>query len=130
MSKFRCLVMGASGAVLVLLAAAVLIPAYGDYLGRATLSEVLAELESYRHEIAEKATNQGTMENAGVGVAISPEDSLRLGVNYARIFSDGTIVFRHGRYEQVIVWEPTMAGGNVTWRCVGGPRKSVPPWCR
>ncbi len=130
MSKLRCLFAGALGAVLVLIAAAVLIPVYGDYRGRAALTEAMGELVSYRTDISERAAKLGKTEGSGIGIVVSPEDLARLGLDYVRIFSDGTIVIRHGQYRQVIVWEPTVSAGEVSWKCVGGPRKSVPPWCR
>lgn len=130
MTRLRCLFAGALGAVLVLIAAAVLIPAYGDYRGRATLTEAMSELDSYRFDISERATTLGKTEGSGTGIVVSPGDMARLGFDYVRIFSDGTIAARHGKYHQVIIWEPTISSGEVSWRCLAGPRKSVPAWCR
>lgn len=130
MIKLRCFFAGAMGAILVLIAAAVLIPAYGDYRGRAALTAAMSELDSYRHDISERAATLGKTEASGVGIVVSPGDMARLGFDYVRIFADGTIVARHGKYHQVVIWEPAISSGEVSWRCLAGPRKSVPGWCR
>ncbi len=130
MSKLKCLFTGMLGAVLVLGAAAALIPAYGDYAGRAALDETLWRLETYREKVARTASRHGSVESSGVGVLISADDYRSLNVDYARVFPDGTLVIRHANYHQVVVLEPSMAAGQVSWKCFGGPRDSVPPSCR
>ncbi len=128
MSKLKCFFTGMLGAVLVLLAAAVLVPVYGDFAGRAALSESLAGLATYREKIARMASRRGSIEGSGVGVLI--EDLPGLSLDYARVFPDGTLVIRHAGYHQVVVWEPSIAAGQVSWKCIGGPRNNVPASCR
>lgn len=127
---FRCFLAGTLGAVLVLAAAGVIVAAYGDYRGREAVTAAMAQLDSYRIAIAENAIKTGRLEGSGTGVVVPAEEQSRLGLDYVRIFLDGTIVMRHGKYHQVIVWEPTIENGEIGWKCVGGPRNDVPPWCR
>lgn len=130
MSGFRCFFVGALAAVLVLGASAILVPTYGDFQDRAALDETIGELGSYRDKIARNALSQGSIERSGVGIQISSEEFSRLAVDYARIFPDGTMTVRHAQYHQVVVWEPSIEDGKVSWKCIGGPRQSVPPRCR
>ena len=129
-SGFRCFFVGVLGAVLVLGAAAILVPTYGDFQDRAALDETIGELDPYRDKIARNALSQGSIERSGVGIQISSEDLSRLSLDFARIFPDGTMAVRHAQYHQVVVWEPSIADGKVSWKCIGGPRQSVPPQCR
>ena len=130
MSKLKCFLIGILGAIVVLAAAAVLAPLYCDYDARAALSDSLQQLAPYRDMIAENASKQGSPERSGVGISIPSETFPSLNVDYARVFPDGTILIRHTKHHQVIIWEPSMTAGQISWRCVGGPQKDVPPECR
>lgn len=130
MSGFRCFLAGALGTVLVLGAAAIMIPAYGDFRHRAALDEVIAELSLLRDKIARNALSQGSIEGSGVGVQVSAEDMSRLALDYARVLPNGTMIVRHSQFYQVVVWEPTITDGKLNWTCIGAPRQGVPPRCR
>ena len=130
MSKLRCFFAGALGAIVVLGAAAVLLPLYGDYVARASLDESLLKLRVYREEVARNASRQGSVEASGREVTIPSEEFPTLNVDYARVFPDGTIVIRHAGYHQVVVWKPSITAGRVSWKCIGGPWHDVPPRCR
>jgi len=118
------------GAIVVLAAAAVLAPLYCDYDARAALSESLQQLAPYRDAIEENISKEDSIDVSGVVVSIPSEAFRSLNLDYARVFPDGTIVIRHAKHHQVIIWEPSMTAGQISWRCVGGPRKDVPPECR
>lgn len=111
-------------------AAAILIPTYGDFRDRAALDKSILELGPYRDKIASNALSQGSIDRSGAGIRISSEDLSRLALDYARIFPDGTMTVRHAQFHQVIVWEPSIVDGKVSWKCIGGPRRGVPPNCR
>ena len=130
MSKLKCFLLGMLGAIVVLAAAAVLAPLYCDYDARAALSESLQQLAPYRDAIEENISKEDSIDVSGVVVSIPSEAFRSLNLDYARVFPDGTIVIRHAKHHQVIIWEPSMTAGQISWRCVGGPRKDVPPECR
>jgi hypothetical protein len=130
MRKPKCFLLGMSGAIVVLAAAAVLVPLYCDNAARVALAESLRQLAPYRDTIAENASKEGSVEGSGVEGAIPSEAFPGLNVDYARVFPDGTIVIRHAKHSQVVIWEPSMTAGQISWRCVGGPPKDVPPECR
>ena len=115
---------------MVLAAAAVLVPLYCDYAARVALAESLRQLAPYRDAVAENAPKEGSVEGSGVEGAIPSEVFLGLKVDYARVFTDGTIVIRHAKHRQVVIGEPSMTEEKISWRCIGGPPKGVAPECR
>jgi len=130
MSKLKCFLLGMLGAIVVLATAAILAPLYCDYDARAALSESLQQLALYRDAIAEHVTKEGSVESSGVEFLIPSEAFTQLNVDYARVFPDGTIVKRHAEHHQIVIWEPSMTAGQISWKCVGSPQKDVPPECR
>ena len=130
MNKLKCFLLGMLGAIVVLAAVAVLAPLYCDYDARAALSQSLEQLAPYRDAIAEQFSKEGSAEDSGNEVSIPSEALSSLNINYARVFPDGTIAIRHAKHHQVIIMEPSMTAGQISWRCVGGPQKDVPPECR
>ena len=130
MSKLKCFLLGMLGAIVVLATVAVLAPLYCDYDARAALSQSLQQLAPYRDAIAEHVAKEGSAERSGVAVSIPSEAFRSLNLDYARVFPDGTIAIRHAKHHQVVIWEPSITAERISWRCVGGPRKDVPPDCR
>ena len=130
MSKLKCFLLTMLGAIVVLAAAAVLVPLFCDYIARAALSESLQQLTLYRDAIAEHVAKEGSAESSGVEISIPSEAFPSLNVDYARVFPDGTIVIRHAEHHQVVIWEPSVTAGQISWRCIGGPEKDVPAACR
>lgn len=120
--------LGALGALLVLVAAAVIVPLYADYLTRSQSSAWVTRARTpTMAAIADAAKRNGTVLGSGVGIArpdLGPEPPA-----HVEITDDGTLVLHGGRDGQYMVWTPVLAEGEVTWRCRGGSRRDVPREC-
>jgi len=119
----RCFLIGFAGffvaGFLVLLAMA----GYADYAARASLSETMAAAAAVRTTVAEELRDNRKLKPRPAQPAIA-------GADYSRVSDDGTIVFRSARHGQIIVYEPSVQAGGVTWKCIGSPPKDVPADCR
>ncbi len=81
--------------------------------------------------VTKRAFHRHTTSLQHVRVEWSGSSRLRhFDVDYARVFLDGTLVIRHIKHHQMIVLEPSLSKGVVTWRCIGGPMSDIPPSCR
>ena len=130
MKKHKCLLVGVMGAFVILATVAVLFPVYCDYTARAALNDSLQKLIIYRDKIAMNGAERWAREGSGAEVKISAEAFPTLNIDYARVLPDGTIIIRHAKYHQIVVLEPSMTEGKVSWRCIGGPLRDVPTQCR
>jgi len=120
--------LGAAGALLVLVAAAIIIPLYGDYEARVRASEVLDDLRPLKARIASRAVAVGKLTGAGVG-----ENTAKSGADYAaaaiEVLPDGVIIVKATKFGQVFVLLPSLSENHVSWRCIGGSDKDVPRAC-
>lgn len=123
MTSFRCFWLGALGAFVVLLAAAILVPQYADYKDRAANTTAYDDSLALRESIAARIVELGSVENSGSNIQ-APND----GSNKA-VTRDGTIILQ-GRYGHVLVLTPSLDQGAVNWKCIGGPPKDMPRPCR
>jgi Tfp pilus assembly major pilin PilA len=118
--------LGASGALLVLVAAAVIVPQYADYTARASAAGALNDLRELQERVAARALSSQSLSGSGVGISQSPPPSLR----EITVLADGVVVAVASRFGQVIVLVPSYSNGSVSWRCMAGSAKDVPPPCR
>jgi type II secretory pathway pseudopilin PulG len=125
-SRARSFAIGASGALFVLIAAAMIIPQYADYTARSRASVALIDLRELQERIAARALAGQSLSGSGVGVLQNTPPSLRK----VTVFSDGAIVAVASHFGQVIVLIPSYSAGKVSWQCIGGSSKDVPPLCR
>jgi Tfp pilus assembly major pilin PilA len=121
----RCFLIGVAGFVVTAVLAAVAIASYGDYAARASLAETMTSVVALRTQIAE-----GLVTRSGLPIKVTTEIQAFPNVDYLKVTNDGAIVFRSAKHGQVIVLEPSIAGGAVSWRCIGAPAKDVPADCR
>ena len=126
MSALRSFGVGAVGALLVLIAAALIVPLYSDYTARSRAHEALTYLKSAQDRISARAMERGTLVGSGVGIAENSESPLR----ETTISTDGTIIARVAYFGQVIVLIPKYSHEKITWRCIAGSAKDVPLQCR
>ena len=124
----RCFAIGIAGFLVAGLLAAIVIPSYGNYTSRATLSETMVAIAPLRDKIAE-SLSKTSRNPSDSGSALAPRVSIP-NVNYLKVMPDGTIVFRSAKHGQLIVYEPEVRGSTVVWKCIGSPAKDVPPTCR
>ena len=124
-SRLGSFTWGAFGAIAVLLAVAIVAPLYTDYRSRAEASDMLVIAEPLQRAVEAHAAASHTLQGSGAGVKMAPA------FFYATVLWDGTIVLRNpNSFGQVIVLQPTLKAGSVTWQCAGGPARDVPPQCR
>lgn len=124
----RHFILGFLGMLAALVLAGYTYSMYGDYRSEAQSSAWFIELLPTMQEIEAQARQQNTL--AGVGAHIGKTAPRLTRVNFFHVDDRGTIIVRGGTDGQVIVLIPQFDKGNVSWRCIGGPSRAVPPDCR
>ena len=125
----RCFLGGLFTFLVAALLTAIAVPSYGDFSARANLSETMLTIQPLQEQIGEIVTKQRGIANIAAALKL-PADAARR-TNYLKVTPDGTIIFRNARFGQVIVLEPSVNAGMVTWRCIGSrPDRDIPSLCR
>ncbi len=110
--------------------AAVALPAYQDYTIRAKVSELMLAASGFRTSITEKAQVDATLGSAGSGLTVTTVGKIASGT----ISATGTIAISGTTAstgaDVTVTMTPTLAGGTLTWTCVGTPSKYFPASCR
>jgi len=123
----RCFVIGIVGFICAGVLAAIVIPSYGDFTSRASLSETMVAIRPLREKVAE-ALSKDPKTLASLSSSATKEPIT--GVNFLKVAADGTIAFRRAKHGQLIIFEPVVRNGAITLKRVGSPPKHVPPDCR
>lgn len=106
-----CIVVG-----IVFLGELIQLPKHFSYV---EVSRWLSETESIQLKIEEIALKQSTL--TGVGQQI-PKALLRVpSANTVEVLANGEILIQGKETGQVLVLLPTLNGGKVSWRWIGGP---------
>lgn len=113
--------------------AALALPTYQDYTVRTKVSELILASSSYTHAVTEKfQENTSATASMGQGITISVLGKIRGGS-----VTDTGIVTLLGDTSSVSVGAPVtvtltpeVAGGTLTWSCVGRPAQYMPANCR
>ena len=127
----RCFFVGFAGFFVALFAALFIWASYSDFTARAALSLTWYEITPLREKITEIIKKQRTVANSGVSLVQPIKEQAVQSADYVKVASDGTIVFRSAKHGQIIVFEPSYAAGEVTWKCIGSkPEKNIPQECR
>jgi type IV pilus assembly protein PilA len=113
--------------------AALTLPSYQSYTVRAKVAELILASSSYTHSVTEKfQENTGATASMGVGVTIAALGKIRGGS-----VTDAGLVTLVGDASSVSVGAPVtvtltpeIAGGTLTWSCVGTPAQYMPANCR
>ena len=130
MSKINSFLIGGLGAIVVLGIAATINSLNWHGVDRAALDQSLRKLTAYRKDIEREIMKQGSIDPTVVGTIIPSNKLPDLDLDYARVFSDGTIVIRHALYHQIVVWEPLITSGAISWECVvSGTHHGAPAAC-
>lgn len=123
----RCFFKGMFGAFLVLIAAAIIFPLYADYRSRAETSDWIRSIGATKFAVANNVTRLKSLTNSGVGV--KAPSGLRSNPSVT-IMADGIILVHGKTFGQLLVIIPNLSDNKVSWTCVGGSAKDVPPLCR
>lgn len=122
----KSFLLGALGAILVLIVFVFAAAQYSDYRSQSEVWEWLNDIKPSQMMIENKAKLIGSVDGAGVGVSL-PEFVARLG--YSDINDNGVIFLKGGNSGQFIVLIPSISEGVVTWKCIGGSDVDVPSQC-
>lgn len=110
--------LGALGAILVLVAAALIYPQYSDYRAAAETSGWLAEVLPTTQAITDNTLRLNTTTGAGFGI---PKPTFQSHTpSLIEVTANGTVFLKGGTDGQIIVLYPELSGGKVVWRCRGG----------
>ena len=124
----KCFLLGMLGTLLILVAAAVIIPQYSDYTARVQTEEWLFLVKPILADIEKNAIQQNSLMNAGRNV--NKEALQNANVNLLEITETGVLILSGGRKGQVLILIPSLNAEQVTWRCIGGPAWIAPSGCR
>lgn len=125
-SKTHSFIAGAAGALFILVAAAIIVPQYGDFRARAQAADALVSIRPTQDRVAAQAIARQSLVGSGLGIAQSASGH----ISESWVLTDGAIVLRLAGTGQVFVLLPTYSAGAVSWRCIGGSAKNVPLNCR
>ena len=121
----RCFLLGMLGGLLLLVVVIVASSQYSDYQSRAQTEEWLYRVEPIQADIEKNAIRQNSLMNAGRNVdkkAFQYANNL----NLFEIAETGMLILRGGKEGQAVILIPSLAAGQVTWRCIGGPSHAIP----
>ena len=93
---------------------------------RARADILILSASSARTQVEARAAQGGTLKGAGVGIAVEAAP----GASVSLVSDDGVIFLAGGDPAAVVVFRPTLVGGQVTWNCKGFPARLMPAPCR
>jgi hypothetical protein len=96
------------------------------YTPRAKVTELLRAANNVHEDINKRISQHQSITAAGVGLQIELSGRVKEGF----VSSDGVIVVAGEDPPAVVIFQPTFANGEVTWKCSGFPKKYMPPLCR
>jgi type IV pilus assembly protein PilA len=109
------------------------LPTYQDYTIRAKVSELVLAAAAFKTTIAEKATVDGTLASAGLGLTVTTAGRISGGsVNDTGIITISGNDLTIGTAVDIVL-TPSLGGGRVAWECStvsSSQWKYVPPQCR
>ena len=126
----KCFLSGLSGALLLLVVAGVVLPDIPYFwVPRKETLEWLDQVKPIQATIEKNAIQQNSLMNAGRSLDKKAFQNANANLNLFEIAETGTLILRGGRVEQVIILIPSLAAGQVTWRCIGGSDKFASRVC-
>ena len=111
--------------------AAIAIPAYQDYTIRSRVTELITAASAYKVGVSERAQADGTITNAGAGLAVTTAGYITGG----SISQSGTITISSttvGTAVTIVLTPSFSPPGNLSWSCsaTATQHKYVPAECR
>lgn len=101
-------------------------PPYGDYTTRAKVSEMLLSLSAVRSEVTQRAERAGSLAGTGKGIAPSPSKWN----SFSFVGSDGTALAYNAGFGVLVLIQPSIEAGRISWVCEGYPEREIPSSCR
>ncbi len=120
----KCFLKGVAGAVLLLIASAIIIPGYSDYSDRIITNEMLSSVKPLQAAIEIQLGN-----DKEINVDVT-KYNLSTSITTIRIGSDGAITVQGGKHGQVFILTPTSISEATKWHCMGGNYHAMPALCK
>ena len=120
----KSFMLGALGALFMLVISAIIMPQYSDYTDKARTASSLEQVEPLKALI-----EKSLLESPEMVSSINIKEYSRK-FDFFELLSDGSIVVKHGNAGQVFILIPKVHGSIVTWQCIGGSNDLIPMMCK
>ncbi|WP_152033845.1 hypothetical protein [Paracidovorax avenae] len=92
---------------------------------------IIGQTQSKRDEIS-NSLSKGVPINVGGELKIAPtqDKNLQMPVDFGWITKEGSIITQSKKYNILIIQEPTISKGGITWTCITYPKDAAPNFCR
>ncbi len=112
--------------IFVVLAITIVSPIYDCYTPRAKVTEMILTASALRGDIDAHFVQNKTLRDSGLGLVVHPSGRTKAGL----VTNDGTIIAIGEDPPAVVLLQPTVIQGQISWRCQGFPAKIMPNVCR
>lgn len=126
MSALKSILYWSSSFIVAFIAVALIVPMYVDYSSREESFAMIKRLEKMQKEIEPEIQGGKWVSLAARNIMIDRHADI------GKIFvsAEGMIVAQGMERGQIVILMPSHENGKITWRCMGGSFKDVPPQCR
>lgn len=92
---------------------------------------IIGETQSERDEIS-NSLSKGEPIKIGGDLKIVPaqDKNLQMPVDFGWITKEGSIIIQSKKYNVLLIQEPTISKGRITWTCISYPKDAAPNFCR
>ena len=119
----KAFLIGALGAIIILIAAALAILAYTDFTQRVITSEIIVSTGQQQKDIEKSILSKTPI-----------QEQLLLNttkhIQFIKVLNNGVILVKATGKGQMVVLTPTIHENSVNWSCIGSPNIWVPLKCR
>lgn len=102
------------------------LPAYQCYTPRAKVAEVILAASTFRAEIDARFAQSKMLRDSGIGLVLKPSGRVKAGF----VTNDGVIIAIGEDPPAVVLFQPVVTQGQISWRCQGFPTEIMPRSCR
>ncbi|WP_128099459.1 hypothetical protein [Paracidovorax avenae] len=98
---------------------------------RSYIGLIIGETQSAREEISKSLANGEAIKISGdLKITQAKEKKLQMPVDFGWITKEGSIIIQSKKYDVLLIQEPTISNGSVTWTCISYPKDAAPNFCR
>lgn len=92
---------------------------------------IIGETQSNREELSRSLSIGEAIKISGE-LKINPtkDKRLQMPVDFGWITKEGSIIIQSKKYDVLLIQEPTISDGSVTWTCISYPKDAAPNFCR
>lgn len=98
---------------------------------RSYIGLIIGETQPNREEISRSLSIGEAIKISGE-LKINPtkDKRLQMPVDFGWITKEGSIIIQSKKYDVLLIQEPTISNGSVTWTCISHPKDAAPNFCR